>query len=198
MPMMRPAVFVVLLLATGAESAGAQPPSTQAPISATQKAKKSRDPKCPPQKTNAKDTRQTPGAAAPKVATTRTGTPATASAPKPAAASAPASAPGPGAAPVAPETPMPATVVSAPPSTVPTIANGSAPGAMNVPVPTLPEGSGGSGFAAEAAAGRSSGSAVPGECAADSEDATSEKMRKFAAQHPHVVNVMTRINTTQS
>jgi hypothetical protein len=54
--------------------------------------------------------------------------------------------------------------------------------------------------AAASAPGADAGntSAIAGECGAgDSEDATAEKMRKFAEQHPKVVNVMTRINTTQ-
>jgi hypothetical protein len=70
---------------------------------------------------------------------------------------------------------------------------------MNVPVPTMP-GAAASGMGAEAGAGsNASGSAVAGECGTgEAADATSEKMRKFAEQHPDVVNVMTRINTTQS
>jgi hypothetical protein len=69
-------------------------------------------------------------------------------------------------------------VVSAPPSTVPAISDTPAPGAVTIPIPTLPD-----------------PSPAPG-CADSSADFPSERMRKFQHEHPEAVRTMMRINTT--
>jgi hypothetical protein len=74
------------------------------------------------------------------------------------------------------------TVASAPPSTVPAISETPAPGAVTIPIPTLPD--------APPAPGCADDSADP------SADFPSARMRKFKQDHPDAVRTMMRINTT--
>src|SRR5262249_9799954 len=145
------AATIFLLAVFVAHPSYAQPPSTTPPATVSHKARP-RDPNCNPPKTSASRAAATDA--------------------KPAADARNA---GDAAPPTVPS--APATVVSAPPATVPAIADPPAPGAVNVPVPTLPD-AGRLDLGVNANAGKSA--LIGSPCATDDADAPTKKLRELA------------------
>jgi hypothetical protein len=101
------------------------------------------------------------------------------------------------AAPDAPAAATPSTMVSGPPSTVPAVAESPAPGAVNVPVPTLPSAAASFGADSGNASNANAGTSLASACADESDDAEADaRFAAMARKHPTAVKIFSRINTT--